>query len=129
MSDRHSSKSPSQRQLKVGEEIRHVLADIFMQGKIYHPALGALPITVSHVGISPDLKSAKAYVTVLGGKVPQDFIKHLGEVVPQIRHELGKRVKLRFLPQLTFRLETGFDDVQRVNALLEQEKSGKKEEE
>ena len=79
----------SQRQLRVGEELRHALAEIFLTGSFSEPAIIGISITVSEVRISADLRNATAYVSILGGNNSKDFIDALKRITPQIRFLLG----------------------------------------
>lgn len=108
----------AQRNLRVGEEIRHVLADIFMRGESNSPALFGVTITVSEVRVSPDLKNATAYVMPLGGQNKEELLEALKEAAPEIRHLVSKRIKLRHTPRIHFALDLSFDEAQRINELL-----------
>lgn len=110
---------PSQRQLQVGELVRHALAEIFTEGKFHGGELGSVPITVSEVRVSPDLRNAMAFVMPLGGtKDREGFIKRLTKLAPSMRAMVTKRVKLRFSPELSFRLDDTFDRASQVEELL-----------
>ncbi|MCD6035858.1 MAG: ribosome-binding factor RbfA [Rickettsiales bacterium] len=125
--DRNTQHGPTQRQLRVGEEIRHVLADSFSQGKIYHPDLGILPVTVSEVRISPDLKNATAFVSVLGGETPPKFLDRLNELSHSFRSEVNRKIKLRNSPKITFKLDNSFEESHRIHSLLERLQSENKD--
>ncbi len=119
----HHSKSsePSQRQLRVGEELRHALADVLIRNEVNEPELERLSITVSEVRVSPDLKHANAYVIPLGGANVDKAMEILGRLAPLLRHHVTKRVRLRVSPKLAFRLDTSFDEAERINKLLKSE--------
>lgn len=113
---------PSNRQLKVGEELRHALSQIFMQRNfVYdHPVLAnVVAITVSEVRVSPDLKNAMAFVTPLGGNPPPKFESSLNDLAPKFRYAVTKLVTLKFSPKITFRLDTSYDQAHRIHSLLE----------
>ena len=112
------AKAPSQRQLRVGEEVRHALAWILERGEIRDPGLGGAAITVTEVRISPDLRNATAFVVPLGGGQEPDIIDALNRAAPFVRRQVGKAVKLRRLPNLTFVADTTFDEVGRIEDLL-----------
>lgn len=116
--DLFSSKSNNQRNLRVGEEVRHALADIFMRGESNAPELFGAAITVSEVRVSPDLKNATAYVMPLAGENKEELLEVLKVAAPEIRHLVSKRVKLRHAPRIHFTLDTSFDEAQRINELL-----------
>lgn len=111
---------PGQRQLRVGEEIRHALSSIFMRGELHEPELREASITVSEVRISPDLKNATAYVMPLGGGNRDEVIEALRDVAPNLRTLLGSKIHLKYTPRLSFRLDDSFDEAHRINELLQQ---------
>lgn len=108
----------SQRQLRVGEEIRHALAAIFLTESFYDPGISLMSITVSEVRISPDLRNATVFVLPLGGKAPDGFIPMLEKATPQIRHFLAKKIHLKFLPQLYFKMDKSYEYAQNIDDLL-----------
>jgi ribosome-binding factor A len=110
---------PSQRQLRVGELVRHALADILQRGDVPDPALGKTVITVPEVRMSPDLKLATAYVMPLGGKNAAAVVAALEKNKKPLRGALGRRVELRAVPELRFRVDTSFDIGQKMDALLD----------
>ena len=97
-------KPPTQRQLRVGEEIRHVLADIFMRGECYDPDITSTPITVSEVRISPDLKNATAYFMPLGGLKRDIVLAALIRNAPILRKLVSDRMNLRYAPRIDYAL-------------------------
>lgn len=111
----------SQRQLRVGEELRHVLAEILLRGHFRDPALvDGVSVTVAEVRVSPDLRNATAFVMPLGGEDATDTIAALNRAQAYIRTEAAKRVKLRLAPSFSFRLDESFDEAARVTRLLQQ---------
>jgi ribosome-binding factor A len=113
-----SKKQPSQRQLRVGEEIRQAISQIFAHGETHIPLLDSGSITVSEVRISPDLKNATVFVMPLAGSNKEAVIKALAEHTTHIRLLVGKRVILRHTPKLWFKLDTSFEVASRINVLL-----------
>ena len=111
-------KTPSQRQLRVGEEIRHVLAGILPRGDLRDPALSGVAITVSEVRPSPDLKNATAYVMPLAGENQAEIIAALNRAAGHLRGRLGQSVHLKFTPALKFVADETFDEAAHINALL-----------
>lgn len=109
-----------QRQLRVGEEIRHALSSIFLRGELYEPELREASITVSEVKVSPDLKNATAYVMPLGGSNREQVLSALRELAPNLRGMVGSKIHLKFTPRLSFRLDDSFDEAHRINSLLQQ---------
>lgn len=108
----------SQRQLRVGELVRHAVSDILARGDVRDPALEGGVITVPEVRMSPDLKVATVLVMPLGGRDREAAVAGLERERRFLRNELKKRVKLKFLPELRFVLDTRFDDDDRINALM-----------
>ncbi len=108
----------AQRNLRVGEEIRHALADIFMRGEAHSMDLLGASITVSEVRVSPDLKNATAYVMPLAGENKEALITALKISSPELRHLVSKRVKLRHVPKIFFALDDSYDEAERINNLL-----------
>ncbi|MCP4385493.1 MAG: 30S ribosome-binding factor RbfA [Hyphomicrobiales bacterium] len=115
---RSAGSPPSQRQLRVGELIRHALADILQRGEVHDPALEGHVITVSEVRMSPDLKIATAFVMPLGGKDGRDVVKAFDRNRKYLRGDVARRVKLRYAPDLRFRLDPSFDESDRIETLL-----------
>jgi ribosome-binding factor A len=109
-----------QRQLRVGEEIRHALSSIFLRGELHEEALREVPITVSEVRISPDLKNATAYIMPLGGSNRDEVMDALAELAPNLRTMVGSKLHLKYTPRLSFRLDNSFDEAHRIHALLSQ---------
>jgi len=119
----HPVKGPSQRQLRVGEELRHALAMTLERGELRDPALVKTPITVTEVRLSPDLKNATCFVTPLGGGTDEevkDVVAALERAKKFLRHEVVKRVNLRYAPTLHFLHDTTFDVAHRIDSLLHQ---------
>ncbi|WP_298676493.1 30S ribosome-binding factor RbfA [uncultured Lentibacter sp.] len=107
----HDGDGPSQRQLRVGELIRRTLAQVLAQGDIHDPELNRLSITVGEVRCSPDLKIATAYVMPLGGTGREHAIEYLARNKHELRRMVGKKVGLKFTPDLRFRLDATFDQM------------------
>ncbi len=113
----HSS-APSQRQLRVGELIRHKLAEMLSRGDIHDDVLASHVITVPEVRLSPDLKLATAYVIPLGGADTQAVIDALNRHKRFIRGEIAHAVNLKFAPDIRFRRDETFEEASRIDALL-----------
>ena len=109
---------PTQRQLKVGELIRHALAEIFARGEIVDEVLSRYSLTVPEVRMTPDLKLATVYVLPLGGEGAEDVVAHLEKHKRFLRGEVAKRVKLRYMPELRFKIDTSFESSRRIDELL-----------
>ncbi|HXV23402.1 MAG TPA: 30S ribosome-binding factor RbfA [Alphaproteobacteria bacterium] len=103
-----SAKTPSQRQLRVGEEIRHALARIIGSGRLHDPDLTGVSITVTEVRVSPDLRAATAFVTPFGGGDGQKIVSALRRAAGFLQRELSGEIELRVLPKLDFAQDTSF---------------------
>src|ERR1700744_269880 len=101
---------PGQRQLRVGEELRHVLAAIFERETFRDPALQDVRLTVTEVRPSPDLRHARVYIVPLGGGNVGDILEGLKRVKPFLRRALAHRVQIKFIPDLIFASDTTFDE-------------------
>jgi ribosome-binding factor A len=108
----------SQRQLRVGEELRHVLAQLLRPGELRDPALFDANITVTEVRLSPDLRNATAFVMPLGGANVADIVAALKRSAPYLKGRIAKAVRLRHVPNLSFALDNAFDSADRIAALL-----------
>ncbi len=113
---------PSQRQLRVGELIRHELAAILSRGDIQDDVLTSHVVTVPEVRMSPDLKLATCYVMPLGGVDERPVLAALDKHKKHLRHEVARRVNLKFAPDLRFRRDETFDEASRIDALLRSER-------
>ena len=119
MTRQTASQGPSQRQLRVGEMLRHSLASILARGQIMDADLEGKIITVPEVRLSPDLKIATVYVMPLGGAHGKIVVKALARNVRYIKGELAKQARdMRFMPELRFRFDEQFDEAARIDALL-----------
>ena len=114
------SRAPSQRQLRVGEELRHAIVRILSHAHFNDPDLATASITVTEVRVSPDLKNATAFVTPLGGQDLERVVEALNRAVGYIRREIGREVALKFVPRIQFSAETSFEYSSRIDALLHQ---------
>lgn len=117
----NSAKGPSQRQLRVGEELRHALAWILERGELRDPALATTPVTVTEVRVSPDLKNATCFVTPLGGgdaEAVKTVVDALGRARKFLRHAVVSKVNLKYAPQLHFEHDTSFDFAGHIDTLL-----------
>jgi len=109
---------PSQRQLRVGELIRHAVADVLSRGEAPDPVLTRHPITVPEVRMSPDLRLATVYVMPLGGRDKEKVIDALERNQKFLRGEVVRRVNMKFAPELRFRIDDRFDEAERIERLL-----------
>src|SRR5581483_1292164 len=96
------ARAPSQRQLRVGEELRHALALLLRPGELHDPALREANITVTEVRVSPDLKNATAYVMPLAGANTDEIMSGLRRSAPYMRAMLARSIELRQAPNIAF---------------------------
>ncbi|MGE4220550.1 MAG: 30S ribosome-binding factor RbfA [Alphaproteobacteria bacterium] len=108
----------SVRQLRVGEELRHLLADLLGRGDLRDPALAGRSITVSEVRVSPDLRNATAFVIPLGGGDDTEMLSALRRAAPFLRSQVARAVRLRVVPNLSFQRDESFDTAQRIDDIL-----------
>jgi len=111
-------RAPSQRQLRVGEALRHALARMLTHRELRDPALRDIDITVTEVRVSPDLRSVTAFVMPLGGRHTSEALAALERGAPFLRGRLAREVAMRYTPTLHFALDTSFDHASRIEALL-----------
>jgi ribosome-binding factor A len=112
------AKPPSQRQLRVGELIRHKLAEMLVRGDIHDDTLASHVVTVPEVRLSPDLKLATAYVVTLGDRDTKEVIEALNRHQRFIRGEIAHAVNLKFAPDIRFRRDETFEEASRIDELL-----------
>ena len=113
-----SASGGSQRQLRVGEQVRHAIADILAHGSVHDADLEGHIITVPEVRMSPDLKLATIYVMPLGGRDTERVIAALDCNKRFLRGEVARRVNLKFAPDIRFRVDERFDEAERIEKLL-----------
>lgn len=113
-----TQRQPTQRQLRVAEEIRHVLSAVFARHEIRDPELAAETITVTEVRISPDLKAATAFVARLGRSDVDALLPALRRAAPFLRSQVAGEMRLRVAPTLSFQADTSLDHAMRIDELL-----------
>jgi ribosome-binding factor A len=120
MANRRSEKTtgPSQRQLRVGELIRHALAEMLVRGEIHDDVLAAHVVTIPEVRLSPDLRLATVYVTTLGGEDLTPVLAALEKNRKYIRSEVAHTVNLKFAPDVRFLADETFDEARRIEEIL-----------
>jgi len=119
---KNRAKTPSQRQLRVGELLRHAVSQTLSRGNIQDPVLDGAVITVVEVAASPDLRNATAYVMPLGGINQDQIIEALGRNASYIRGQVSRLVDLKYMPQIEFRIDPSFDQSDRIDTLLKDPK-------
>jgi len=117
----------SQRQLRVGEEIRHAIAGVLMRGDLPWPQGFVAPamVTVTEVQVSPDLKNATVFAMPLGGQHVRETIRALNDIVGHFRHEVAQAINLRYAPKLRFAADESFMQAARIEEILHDPKVAK----
>ncbi len=114
-----ASKEPSQRQLRVGEQLRHIIAETMQRGHFHDAALvDAGRITVTEVRVSPDLKHARAYVMALGGEDMESVLPALNAEAHIFQKEINRQSSLKFTPKIHFARDETFDQAEKIENLL-----------
>jgi ribosome-binding factor A len=115
-----SEKAPSQRMLRMGELVRHALAEMFSRGEVHDPVLETHVITIPEVAMTPDLRHATAYVMPLGGKDERAVLDALNRNKKYMRGVVAKKINAKFAPDLHFRIDERFDRAEQIDKLLKQ---------
>lgn len=112
---------PSTRQLKVGQEVKAILSDIFMRGEIYDPqTMKEINITISEVKVSPDMRNATVYFIPFGSKTQdtKSTMQALANVSGKLKGIIGRKMSIRNIPSLLFRIDNSFEEAKKINDLL-----------
>jgi ribosome-binding factor A len=117
-SHRDSGPNASQRQLRVGELVRHALAEMLARGDVHDPVIESHMITIPEVRMSPDLRLATIYVMPLGGRDTEAVIRAFEHNKKFLRGEIAHQVNLKFAPDIRFRADDRFAEAERIDALL-----------
>jgi ribosome-binding factor A len=112
------SSGSSQRQLRVGELVRHALAELLARGEVHDPVIEGHLITVPEVRMSADLRLATIYVMPLGGRDADEVVAALERNKRYLRGEIARHVNLKFAPEIRFRIDERFDEAERIEKLL-----------
>ena len=115
-----AASGPSQRQLRVAEEVRHSLSAVFARADFRDPELAGLHVTVTEVRASPDLKHMTAFVSGLGRDLPEAQFRALKRAAPFLRTQVAKAVRLKYAPDLHFQPDTALDYAMQINRALRQ---------
>ena len=119
MARKHRTVSgPSQRQLRVGEELRHLIAALLLRQETHIPELDVVSITVSEVSVSPDFSNASVYVMTLGGEMLDVVLPALNLAAPQIGHAIAGKVHLRRMPKLKFFPDTSYENAAKISRVF-----------
>ncbi|MBQ7303656.1 MAG: 30S ribosome-binding factor RbfA [Alphaproteobacteria bacterium] len=113
-----STKEPSQRQLRVGQEIKKIITSVLERGDLRSKEVREAIITVTEVRVSPDLKYATAYIMTLNGKNLGLVLEMLNEEAWIFKKQIGTKLQLRYTPDINFRVDDTFTEVDRIEKLL-----------
>ena len=116
--DREFTADSSQRQLRVGELVRHAMSEMLTRGDVHDPVLEGHLITIPEVRMSADLRLATIYVMPLGGHDIKEVLQALERNKRFLRGEISHRVNLKFAPEVRFRIDERFDEAERIEKLL-----------
>ena len=109
----------SQRQLKVGEELRHLISNALLRESFYDEYIKNNNITITEVNISPDLKNAKVYIMPLGGENKLGVLKSLNKVSGKFKKIISSNISLRQTPKLVFKIDETFEYAEKINDILD----------
>ena len=109
----------SQRQLKVGEELRHLISNALLRSSFYDEHIENNNITVTEVNVSPDLKNAKVYVMPLGGENKADVLNSLDKAAGRLKKIISSNISLRQTPKLMFKIDETFEYAKKINDILD----------
>ena len=115
----NNSSAKSQRQLKVGEELRHLISNALLRESFYDEYIENNNITITEVNVSPDLKNAKVYVMPLGGTNKLDVLNSLNNAMGRIKKIISSNISLRQTPKLIFKIDETFEYAKKINDILD----------
>ena len=111
-------RAASHRMLRIGENIRHALSEVLARGDLAEPALKGVSITVTEVKCSPDMRNATVFVMPLGGVHLGDTLDGLNRCRKYLRGQLGRLVRMKYVPTLNFKADASFGEADRIEELL-----------
>ncbi|WP_025897510.1 30S ribosome-binding factor RbfA [Sneathiella glossodoripedis] len=115
---KRSAKTASKRQLRVGEQLRHIISEVLAEGNIHDPDVSSTPVTVTEVQPSPDMRNATVYVVPLGGMNEEAVIKGLNRSAGFIQSEMGRQLSMKFTPRLAFKIDASFEYGDHIDSLI-----------
>ncbi len=119
MSSHRSEKGPSQRQLRVGEQLRHIIAETLQRGEFYgEQSFQGAEITITEVQATPDLKNANVYVISHSQQNIDSILEALNSEARQFQQDISKQSNLKFTPRIHFVFDKSFEKSQRIDSLL-----------
>jgi len=108
----------SQRQLKVGEELRYLISNVLLKETFYNEHISNNNVTITEVNLSPDLKNAKVYIMPLGGEYQNEVVESLNKVSGRIKKLISSSVKLRQMPKIYFKIDNSFENAKNIENIL-----------
>ena len=108
----------SQRQLKVGEELRYLISNVLLKETFYNEHISNNNVTITEVNVSPDLKNAKVYIMPLAGKFQHEVVESLNKVSGRIKKLISTSVKLRQMPKIYFKIDDSFENAKNIENIL-----------
>ena len=108
----------SQRQLKVGEELRYLISNVLLKENFYNEYINNNNITITEVNVSPDLKNAKIFIMPLGGKNQLEAVDSLNKISGRIKKLISSNINLRQMPKLNFKIDKSFENAQNIENIL-----------
>ena len=112
------SRAKSQRQMRVGEELRHLISNVLLRETFYDQIIETNDITITEVSLSPDLKNAKIYIMPLGGKQKLEVVNSLNKVKGRIKKLISSSITLRQIPKINFMIDESFENAKNIDDIL-----------
>jgi len=112
------SRAKSQRQMRVGEELRHLISNVLLRETFYDQIIETNDITITEVSVSPDLKNAKIYVMPLGGKQKLEVVNSLNKVKGRIKKLISSSITLRQIPKINFMIDESFENAKNIDDII-----------
>ncbi|GLQ05195.1 30S ribosome-binding factor RbfA [Sneathiella chinensis] len=115
---KRSARAASKRQLRVGEQLRHIISAVLIEGNIHDPDLVDTTVTVTEVQPSPDMRNATVYVIPLGGLNEDKIVKALNRSSGFIQEQMGRQLSMKFTPRLSFKIDDSFEYGDHIDQLI-----------
>ena len=112
------SRAKSQRQMRVAEELRHLISNVLLRETFYDQIIETNDITITEVSVSPDLKNAKIYVMPLGGKQKLEVVNSLNKVKGRIKKLISSSITLRQIPKINFMIDESFENAKIIDDII-----------
>ena len=117
-----NNSTKSQRQLRVGEELRHLISNVLLRESFYDQIIENNTITITEVNVSPDLKNAKVYIMPLGGENKLEVLDSLNKSNGRIKKLISSNINLRQIPKLQFKIDETFEYAKNIENILQKVK-------